>query len=243
MDNRSIDINTPHPAPKWRRDMIIFIHIIMFGLAIMLIGLITYDTLHNVAFISEPKYIYAQGWICSMFIAGVLIEILLKEQRTWRFILSRSLLIIISIPYLNIVLWLGIHPDNLWTYILQFIPMLRAAVAIAVVMGTFSSNFISSMLLFYIILLITTVYFGSLIFFVEEHFVNSHIVDFADAVWWVLDELSTVGSPVEPMTTAGQILGIMLSAEGLILFPIFTVYVTDAALRAVNHHNSRLNAA
>lgn len=212
---------------------------VMFALALLLVGLISYDTLHNVAFVSQPRYIAAQGQICTAFIGGVLLEIILTPHRTRRFWISRFLLVLISIPYLNVIMALGIRPGDGWIYVLQYVPMLRAAVAIAVVIGAFSSNFVSSMLLTYIILLLTTVYFGSLIFFVEEHFVNHNIANFSDAVWWVLDELSTVGSPVEPMTMAGQVLGIILSAEGLILFPIFTVYVTDAALRAVTLHNSR----
>jgi hypothetical protein len=40
--------------------------------------------------------------------------------------------------------------------------------------------------------------------------------------------MTTAGSSIEAITTTGKVLNVILSAGGLILFPVFTVYITNA---------------
>lgn len=82
----------------------------------------------------------------------------------------------------------------------------------------------------YIIWVITSVYFGSLVFFVEEHYINPLVASWWDALWWASLNITTVGCEISPMTATGKVLAIILSGEGLILFPVFTVYVTNAVI-------------
>lgn len=42
--------------------------------------------------------------------------------------------------------------------------------------------------------------------------------------------MSTAGCNVNPMTTAGTVLEVFLSVEGMMLTPVFTVYITKAEL-------------
>ena len=46
-------------------------------------------------------------------------------------------------------------------------------------------------------------------------------------------QMTTCGSSISPITPTGKVIGVVLSAEGLILFPVFTVYFTHAFAR--NH--------
>ena len=76
-------------------------------------------------------------------------------------------------------------------------------------------------------LLLATVYFASLAFFVLEHKVNPLVTDYGDALWWAFMDVTTVGSNIVAMTTTGRVLSVLLAALGMMMFPIFTVYITN----------------
>ena len=76
-------------------------------------------------------------------------------------------------------------------------------------------------------MLLATVYFSSLIFFVLEHKVNSEVSSYSDALWWAFMDVTTVGSNVYAVTVTGRVLSVLLAALGMMMFPIFTVYVTS----------------
>ena len=71
------------------------------------------------------------------------------------------------------------------------------------------------------------VYFSSLIFFVIEQKVNPEVKDYNDALWWAFMDVTTVGSNIIAITPTGRILSVLLAALGMMMFPIFTVYVTS----------------
>ena len=45
--------------------------------------------------------------------------------------------------------------------------------------------------------------------------------------------MSTVGCNISPVTPAGKIVAVILPVSGMIIFPLFTVYLTDYVTRAV----------
>ena len=67
----------------------------------------------------------------------------------------------------------------------------------------------------------------SLIFFVIEQKVNPEVKDYNDALWWAFMDVTTVGSNIIAITPTGRILSVLLAALGMMMFPIFTVYVTS----------------
>ena len=81
-------------------------------------------------------------------------------------------------------------------------------------------------------MLLATVYFSSLLFFVIEHDVNPLVVHYTDALWWAFMDVTTVGSNIYAVTATGKILSVVLAALGMMMFPIFTVYVTNWAQQA-----------
>ena len=84
----------------------------------------------------------------------------------------------------------------------------------------------------YITMLMATVYFASLIFFVLEHKVNPMVTDYWSALWWAFMDVTTVGSNIYAVTPTGKILSVVLAALGMMMFPIFTVYVTSLVQQA-----------
>ncbi len=145
-----------------------------------------------------------------------------------KFLISNLFFILVSIPYLSIIKHYDITLNGEFEYILRFIPMLRAAYVLALVTGLFTANRISSLFTSYMALLVATLYFGSLMFFIEEHTVNPGVNTYWSALWWAIMDMTTTGSSINPMTPTGKALGVILAAEGLILFPVFTVYITNA---------------
>ena len=113
------------------------------------------------------------------------------------------------------------------TYFLRFIPLVRSGWALAIVVGWLTSNRASGLFVSYLTMLLAMVYFSSLIFFVIEQKVNPEVKDYNDALWWAFMDVTTVGSNIIAITPTGRILSVLLAALGMMMFPIFTVYVTS----------------
>lgn len=205
-------------------------HIGVIIASVGLISLITVDTIRNISFLADKDYLTIQFWICMFFILDVAVECVFSPKR-WDYLLRHLFFLIISIPYLNIVSAFHIEVSAEVAYGMRFIPMVRAAYVLAIVAGTLSANWVRSMFSAYIVVLLASVYFGSLMFYVEEHYINTMVTDYWSALWWAILDLTTVGCEISPITPTGKVLAVMLSAEGLILFPLFTVYLTDVMSR------------
>jgi hypothetical protein len=90
------------------------------------------------------------------------------------------------------------------------------------------ANRITGLFKAYIFLLIAVVYFSSLIFYSEERAINPDVHTYGDAIWWAIMCMTTAGSYIGEYTLCGKIMAVILSGGGLILFPVFTVYITSA---------------
>ena len=99
--------------------------------------------------------------------------------------------------------------------------------ALAIVVGWLTYNRASSLFVSYLTMLLATVYFSSLAFFVLEHRVNPLVNDYGDALWWAFMDVTTVGSNIIAQTVTGRVLSVLLAALGMMMFPIFTVYITN----------------
>lgn len=202
-------------------------HLAVIILSALLITLITLDTLNNVSFLSSPTYLEVQFWCCLVFLLDVAVEMWLSKRK-WHYVVSHLLFIFISIPYLNILSHYHVEVTPHVAYLLKFIPMIRAAYVFAIVTAaTTSTKLVNTMLSAYMMVLIVGVYFCSLTFFVAEKPVNPGVTDYWSALFWSIMSLTTAGCGIHAMTLTGRVLGVVLSATGLIFFPIFTVFLTN----------------
>lgn len=213
-----------------RRRLLPVLHILVLGGALGLIAYITYDTMLNVSFVTSEQYLKVQMWICLFFEIEIFAEWMLSPRKL-HFLLRNLVFIIVCIPYTTILHHLGIHIDGQVAYLLRFVPMIRAAYVLAITWDIMSKNWITSMFGGYIIMLVATLYFLSLMFYVEESPVNSEVYNYWQSLWYSVMQMTTCGSNVNPVTATGKAIGVVLSAEGLILFPVFTVYFTHAFAR------------
>lgn len=204
------------------------IHLFVIVLAALLIGYITYDALNNISFISSQGYLKAQFWICILFILSIVAEMVIKRNfTTWEWI-SHFLFLIICVPYLSIIVHYDIEISPRVHYFLRFVPIIRAVYALSIVTGAMSKSWIKGLFFSYLMILVASIYFGSMMFYLEEHYVNTAVTDYWTALYWACMDLTTCGSAINAITPIGKILAVVLAAEGLMLFPVFCVYVTDA---------------
>lgn len=213
-----------------KNDVLRVLHILVLLGAVGLIVLISYDCFRNISFLANENYMTIQFWICVLFILDVIVEFFLASDR-WRYFYTHLFALFVCIPYLNIIHYFGISLSPEMQYLIRFIPMIRAAYVFTLVLSALSTDRVSSLFSAYIGLLIATVYFASMMFFIEEHYINTGVPTYWSALWWSFMNITTVGCNINAITATGKVLSVILSAEGLILFPVFTVYITNALTR------------
>lgn len=188
---------------------------------------IAHDTLLGEEFLTDTRYRRFQTFTCFLFQIDIITEWRLAQKK-WKFIFRNLIFILVSIPYLDIIELLGTNLNEHTLFALCFVPMIRAAFVFAVVTGALTANRALSTFYVYLIWVIASLMFASLMFYELEHFVNDKVDTYWSALWWSFMALSTAGCYITPTTTAGNVIQFFLSAEGLVLIPVFTVYVTRA---------------
>lgn len=227
---------TFQPRPEVRKIIIDTLNTIILALSAMLIVLISIDTFRNIPFLDNHAYMTFQFWVCVVFLLDFFVELWLAPDK-WSYCRRRFLFFLLSIPYLNIVNYYHIQLTADELYWVRFIPLARGTLAIAIVVGYLSTNKVSSLFGSYITILAAAIYFGSLIFFNQEHGVNPQITGYWPALWWACMDATTIGCDIQPVTVVGKIISAILSCMGVMIFPLFTVYITTL----VQRYNARTN--
>lgn len=215
---------------KRRKWLYSLMHIIVLLLSIFLVLTISIDTFHNVAFWKQPKFMKLQFWICILFLVDFFVEFFLAEKK-WRYLVTHFFFFVVSIPYLAIFHYFEWKFSPQVTYLIQYIPLVRGGYAMAIVVGWFSYNRATGLFFTYLFTLVATVFFASQVFFLFERNVNILVVDYYSALWWACMDVTTVGSNIEAVTPVGRVLSVALAAMGMMMFPIFTVYITNIIQR------------
>lgn len=210
------------------KGIFMILHILILLLSILLIVLISVDTFHNINFYDQPKFEKWQVWICCVFLADFFIEWILSKNKK-HYLLTHFIFFLVSIPYQALIYRYGLdqYISKELSYIIRYMPLIRGGYALAIVVGWFTSNKATGLFFSYIIILLSTVYFSSLTFFLFEKGVNPLVKNYTDALWWAAMDVTTVGSNIVAVTGVGRVLSVLLAALGMMMFPIFTVYVTN----------------
>lgn len=211
---------------KIRKTIYFWLHISVLVLALFLIIFISIDTFKNIAFYEEPEFMDVQFWICILFLEDFFLEWFMAEKK-WHYLLTHFIFFLVAIPYWAIIDYFGWTFNPQVEYLLRYIPLVRGGYALALVVSWLTSNRATGLFLSYLLTLVATVYFASVIFFVFEQQVNPLVNSYVDALWWASMDVTTVGSNIEAVTPIGRILSVVLAALGMMLFPIFTVYITN----------------
>lgn len=199
-------------------------------LSVLLIVFISVDTFKGIPFLDNHAYMTFQFWVCIVFMSVFFIEISFAKNK-WRYVRRRWLFFILSIPVLNIINQFNLNLSAETIYFLRFIPLARGGLAISIIVGFFAHNRIASVFASYTAILVLVVYFCSLIIFEREQPVNPQIPDYSSALWFSCMVVTTIGCNIAPLTISGKVLQIVLSGMGMIMFPLFTVFITSTVIR------------
>lgn len=219
-------------GPDSRRLILDALRWVILGLSLALIVFISVDTFEDIDFINDMAYMKFQFYVCLVFIADFFIELALTPRDSIAgYIRRRWLYLFLSVPYLSIIDHYNIDVNADIAYFLRFVPLARGALALAIIYNYMTKNMMTTIVATYVSILVTVIYFASLIFFEREQPVNPSVTSFWEALWWGGMQATTLGCDIYPVTVAGKILSVVLSVMGMIMFPLFTVYVTDVIVR------------
>lgn len=217
---------------RGRKAILDIFHAAILVLSVGLIVFISYDTFNNIPFLENNVYMTFQFFVCVVFIADFFVELWLAPKGgKGKYLKSRWFFLLMSIPLLNIVdaYQIRLSPDAL--YFARFLPLARGALALAIVLNYIASNRITGIFVSYLSIMLLTVYFAGLIFYEREQPVNPGVTSYWDAFWWCSLEATTLGSSLNPVTLAGKLLAVILSLMGIVMFPLFTVYLSSLILK------------
>lgn len=215
-------------------------NLVVLVLSALLIIYMSIETFQDKKFLDDHSYMTFQFWVCLVFIIDFFVGLYYSENK-WRYFRSHLIFLLLSIPYLNIINQLDIHLTSDAMYFMRFIPLARGALAMSIVMGYLSHNAISSLLVSYIVIMIFISYFCSLIFYQREFGVNPQVNSYWTALWWSCMNMSTVGCYINPVTVSGKIVAVILPITGMVIFPLFTVYLTNFVTRNVDKVKQKNN--
>ncbi|MGL4292410.1 MAG: ion channel [Bacteroidales bacterium] len=216
---------------KWKiqHKLIRNMHIVVLLLCLALIVLLSIDIFRDVPKLTHQLYMKIQFWICMVFIADFFLEFFLSQNK-WHYLYTHILFLLVSIPYLSIIEYSGIRFTAETEYFIRFIPLIRGGYALSIVVSWLSYSSASSLFVTYTTILFSTIYFSSLLFFNVESSVNPMVTKYSDALWWACMDVTTVGSNINALTGLGKALSVLLASLGMMMFPIFTVYITNRVI-------------
>lgn len=170
-------------------------------------------------------FLIAQFCFCMIFVADYIVRSL--SDRTGRYALRHIPYLLISLPYLNIIALCGVALDRSWMMFLGVIPLLRTLIASYVVVRWFAEKGVRRIFTAYALTVVLLTYLSALVFYDYEIGVNAHLHGFGNAVWWAFMSMTTVGAAIFPVTAVGKVLAVILPCLGMLMLPLFTVYVAD----------------
>ena len=165
--------------------------------------------------------------VCIVFITAFFVEMAASDNP--RLFFGRHLLfLLLSVPYLNIMHWCGVSMSRHCMMVLVMITLLRAFLAMYLVVRWLVGGGGARKLFYaYLFTVVVFTYLSGIVFYDFEIDVNPHLASLGDAIWWAGMGVTTVGAAIFPVTTVGKIFAVLLPLLGMLMLPVFTVYVTD----------------
>lgn len=228
--------NQPVPAsiPWLVKVRNLFNTLVLIGSVVVIVAL-SFEVFYSQPGIDYRIYLKIQLWVCTVFLIDYLLRFYLSPHR-WRYLWRNMIFLVVSIPYLNILQNTQIELSHEAAYLVKMMPLIRGGYGLVIMVGWVSRSRLTSLLISYVFIILAMTYFGSLIFYSLEHKINPMVTSYGVALWWAFMNVTTVGSNIYAITPFGQIMSVVLAGSGMMLFPIFTAYIT-------NRFQSRAQAA
>lgn len=203
----------------------------IFASLLLLLSL-SLDIVHRKSYTLSPMVEELQLVVCMIFIIDYIVQTMMSRNPK-RYFWRNIVLLLVSLPYLNLMEWGGADlPKGVYIF-LKCLPMVRGAVGIYMLIKYITPSRVSAIMWSYIVLIVLVTYISSLVFYAYEEVVNHAVEGFGTALWWAGLNVTTVGAPLFAVTPIGKMLTVLLPGLGMVLFPLLTVYVTHLVQRSV----------
>lgn len=194
--------------------------------AVTLLFALSYEIVYGDRLHFSEWYLDLQLVVCAIFLIDFTVQIS-AERRKWLFVRHNILFLLLSVPYLNIIDLFGMSPSREWALALTAIPILRMLLAVYLLTVWVIEDTIRRLFAAYAFTLLLFTYLSALIFYDAEAGINTSLQSFGDAIWWAFMNMTTVGSALQPITAIGKILAVLLPLCGMMVLPLFTVYISN----------------
>ncbi len=202
------------------------LHLSAFMLSLLLVISISIDTFRGIPFYDDSHYLDIQFWICLMLMVLFFVEVY-NADNSWQYFGRHFLFLLLTIPYLTLFDWWSVELSSEMEYLFRFIPLVRGYIAFTLIAYGLLRDLASGLLITYIVVLFSFIYYCSLIFYVLEINVNPQLHSFWDSLWYSCMTATTAGCNISAITTVGKVISVFLALAGMMLLPVFTVYLTD----------------
>ena len=202
------------------------LHLSAFMLSLLLVISISIDTFRGIAFYDDTNYLDLQFWICLMLMVLFFLEVY-NADHSWQYFGRHFLFLLLIIPYLTLFDWWGVSLSPQLEYLFRFIPLVRGYIAFTLIAYGLLRDLSSGLLIIYIVVLFSFIYYCSLIFYVLESGINPGLHSFWDSLWYASMTATTAGCDISAVTSVGRVISILLALAGMMLLPVFTVYLTS----------------
>lgn len=202
------------------------LHLSAFVLSLLLVISISIDTFAGTPFYNDTNYLDLQFWICILLIILFTIEVY-NAEHSWQYFGNHFLFLLLIIPYLTLFDWFDVTLSSEMEFLFRFIPLIRGYIAFTIIAYGLLRDLTAGLLITYIVILFSFIYYSSLIFYVLEANVNPMVHNFWDCLWYSCMTATTAGCSIQAVTTVGKVISVLLSLSGMMLLPVFTVYLTD----------------
>ncbi|MDY3978908.1 MAG: potassium channel family protein [Tidjanibacter sp.] len=221
MDNQSFN-----PENRLKKYAQLFGILSVVGSILILISL-SADIINIKQYALSNGQLTLQLIVCLVFIADFGVHTAAAHS-PMRYFWWHLPLLLVSIPYLNIIEWFGAAGEvGKGLYIvLKCLPLVRGMAGIYEVIRYITPSRVSAILWSYIAIIVIFTYLAALLFYSYEEGLNHGVPDFGEALWWAGLNVTTVGANVFAVTTIGKIMTVIFPGLGMILFPLLTVYAT-----------------
>ena len=203
-----------------------FLNIMVLLSSILVLVIISIELLSATTILSERFILNTHLMVCTIFLADFFVRWYFSQEG-WHFLGHHIFLLLISIPYLNIVYISSAHLSHATWVLLRLIPIARGIYGISIIVSWMTRSKVTNLFVTYLSIVFVIIYFCSIMFYFVEHGPNPMVKDYWDAFNWSLMNVTTVGSNIFGVTKLGQSLAVILAAAGMVFFPIFTAFVVD----------------
>lgn len=202
------------------------LHLSAFMLSLLLVISISIDTFNGVPFYDDANYLNLQFWICILLILLFGVEVY-NAENSWAYFGRHVLFLLLIVPYLTLFNWWNIELSSEMEFLFRFIPLIRGYISFTIIAYWLLHDLTAGLLITYIVVLFSFIYYCSLIFYVLEVNANPGVHNFWDCLWYSCMTATTAGCSIQAVTTVGKIISVLLALAGMMLLPVFTVYLTN----------------